>query len=61
MFLGGRTHLREGVLFVGASGWWDFAFCAPEKEPADARAHFRRVAHDELCVRRALVRLCSAR
>jgi hypothetical protein len=45
---GGRTHLLDGVLFVGASGWWDFQFCAPEKEPEDARAHFRRVACDEL-------------
>ena len=50
IFLGARrTHLRDGVLFVGACGWWDFEFCAPEKEPADARAHFRRVACDELC------------
>ena len=50
IFLGARrTHLRDGVLFVGACGWWDFEFCAPEKQPADARAHFRRVACDELC------------
>jgi hypothetical protein len=53
IFLGsGRTHQVGSVLFVGACAWWTFDFCAPEKEPADARAHFRRVAYDDLCVQR---------
>jgi hypothetical protein len=51
VFLGGReTLLRDGVLFVGACAWWDFAFCAPEREPEEARKHFRRAACEELCV-----------
>lgn len=33
---------------ASAGAWWTFDFCAPEKEPGDARAHFRRVAYDEL-------------
>jgi hypothetical protein len=55
VFLGGRdTLLRDGVLFVGACAWWDFAFCAPECEPEEARKHFRRAACDELCVARSV-------
>ena len=61
VFLGARqTLLRDGVLFVGASAWWDFAFCAPEKDPEDARRHFRKACfqEDDLCVRlRSLLRL----
>jgi len=51
VFLGARaTHLAaDGVLFVGACGWFDFDFCRPEVEPAAARARFNQSALDDWC------------
>ena len=53
---GGQTHLVDGVLFVGACGWWDFEFCRPECAPAAARARFNEAAVDDWCARS---RVCS--
>ena len=44
---GGRTFRHGGVLFTGACAWWNWDFCAPEREPGAARAHFAAVAKSQ--------------